>query len=251
MLGRRVAMFVFLTVMLTATIGAVAGLRPLFVEPSTTMVETGATPIGGMPNPITPGQRTAHQAPRTGAGPAVWVFGDSICAGLNLTPAQAWPALVAARAHVTMVNWCRPGYAFSGYLGNVSDELASAYVSGLPVPATVIVAAGTNDFPIHDSSSIIASEFAAIAVRDSLIQHGAHRVLFASVIPRGDGYEMQRQQWNLWLALQYPADFEQVDFYFNPVNAALFVRDYQPDRLHPNAAGAKLIADTFDVSKLH
>jgi len=149
-----------------------------------------------------------------------------------------------------MVNWCRPGYAFSGYLGNVSDELAAAYASGQPVPATVIVAAGSNDLGIHDSASILASELAALAVHDSLIQHGAHRVLFAAVIPRGDGHEALRQQFNLWQAIAFGPDYSAVDFFFNPVNAALFTRYYQADQLHPNAVGAQLLADTFNLGTL-
>lgn len=215
-------------------------------------------PVGGNPTaplaPARPVQLAPGRLPvtstRIGSGPVVWVFGDSICSGQGLPAAQAWPARLAVRANVTMVNWCRPGYAFSGYLGNVSDELTAAYASGQPVPATVIVAAGSNDLGIHDTNTILASELAALAVRDSLTQHGATRVLFAAVIPRGDGHEALRQQFNLWQAVAFGADYAQVDFFFNPVNAALFARYYQADHLHPNTVGAQLIADTFDLTTL-
>lgn len=180
---------------------------------------------------------------------AVAVFGDSIATGQGLPTGASWVAKVAARDNLAVTNWARPGYAYSGYLGNVSDELDTAYASGLPVPATVIVQAGTNDLGIHDAQNLIASEYAALAVRDSLMQHGAQRVIFCSIIPRGDGHEALRQQFNMWMTLTFGNDFAQVDYFFNPVNAALFAADYQPDRLHPNVAGSQLIADTFTATK--
>lgn len=223
-----------------------AGERALFAP-----VAAGPAPL---PLPPRAGHPALGRAPitsvRTGAGTVVWVFGDSICSGQGLPAAQAWPARLATRANVTMVNWCRPGYAYSGYLGNVSDELTAAYASGQPVPPTVIVAAGSNDLGIHDSDTILATEYAALAVHDSLIQHGAGRVLFAAVIPRGDGHEALRQQFNMWMAIAFGTDYAQIDYFYNPVNAALFARDYQADKLHPNATGAQLLADTFDLGTL-
>lgn len=242
----RLGVLVFLAVMGGVAFGAAVAMRALVTTPS--MQSPAAEPLA----PAVPGTHAVGRVPatstRTGTGPAVWVFGDSICAGQNLPPAQAWPARLAVRANVTMVNWCRPGYAFNGYLGNVSDELTAAYASGQPVPSTVIVAAGSNDLKlIHDGESIYSVEKAALAVRASLLAHGAKRVLFVAVIPRGDGYESQRQDLNLWEAISFGADYEQVDFFLNPPNWAKY---YQTDRLHPNAVGSQLLADSFDVSRI-
>lgn len=245
----RLGVLVFLTVMTGVAFGAAVAMRTLVNAPS--LQSPAAEPLA----PAAPGQHAVGPAPvtstRSGTGTVVWVFGDSICAGQNLPPAQAWPARLAVRANVTMVNWCRPGYAFNGYLGNVSDELAAAYASGQPVPSTVIVAAGSNDLKlIHDGEPIYSVEKAALAVRTSLLAHGAKRVLFVAVIPRGDGYEDQRGQFNLWMAISFGADYEAVDFFLNPPSGSLFAKYYQVDRLHPNAVGAQLIADTFDATKI-
>lgn len=193
-------------------------------------------------------------APAT-ASPAtnrtVWFFGDSISAGLGLpSPStQSWPAQVGLRADVTPVNWSKPRYAFRGYFGNISDELATAYASNLPIPHTVVVAAGTNDLPIYNTTTLVNAELAALRVRDSLLAHGAIRVLFAAVIPRGDGYEALRQQFNMWLALTFKGDYQAVDFFFNPA-VPFPAQYYSPDLLHPNLDGATLIARTFDIGAL-
>lgn len=245
----RLGVLLFAAVMAGVAVGTVALLRPLVNAPS---IQSAAVPVA-------PGRPAAKPAPKitpTVTRPrtptsTVWVFGDSICAGQNLPAAQAWPARLAVRANVTMVNWCRPGYAFNGYLGNVSDELAAAYASGQPVPHTVIVAAGSNDLKlIHDGEPINSVEQAALAVRTSLLAHGATRVLFAAVIPRGDGYETQRQQLNLWEAISFGADYEQVDYFLNPPSESNFTTYYQPDRLHPNAVGSQLMADTFNTTRI-
>jgi lysophospholipase L1-like esterase len=245
----RLGVLVFLAVMVGVAVGTVALLRPLVNAPSP---HSAAAPVA-------PSLPTAKPAPKIipvvakprAAISTAWVFGDSICAGQNLTPAQAWPARLAVRANVTMVNWCRPGYAFNGYLGNVSDELAAAYASGQPVPHTVIVAAGSNDLKlIHDGEPINSVKQAALAARASLLAHGAQRVLFAAVIPRGDGYETQRQDLNLWMAISFGTDYEQVDFFLNPPSEANYTKYYQSDRLHPNAVGSQLIADTFDTTRI-
>ena len=184
---------------------------------------------------------SAHKAPQP-----VWVFGDSISAGQGLPASQGWIAQLASRANLSITNFSRPGYAFSGYLGNISDELTTAYKTGSPTP-TVIVAAGSNDLSIHDGTSILATELAALAVRDSLLAHGAKTVLFAAVIPRGDGYESLRQQLNLWMALNL--NYEQVDYFLNPPFKSQYYQNESP-QLHPNYDGAHLMAYTFDLTKL-
>ncbi len=179
----------------------------------------------------------------------VWFFGDSISTGQGLAdPSRdSWVAQLSRRAGVTPVNFAKPGYALSGYLGNVSDELATAYASGEPIPRVAVVDAGSNDLGIHDSKSIVATELAAIAVRDSLLAHGVQTVIFCAVIPRGDGYDALRQQFNLWLALEFGADYQGVDLFFHPYFPAKY---YQADRLHPNVTGATLLSQSFDVSLL-
>lgn len=179
----------------------------------------------------------------------VWFFGDSISTGQGLAdPSRdSWVAQVARTAGVTAVNFAKPGYALSGYLGNISDELTTAYASGKPIPQIAVVDAGSNDLVMHDSKSILATELAAIAVRNSLIAHGVQRVIWCAVIPRGDGYDALRQQFNLWLALEFPGDFQQVDLFFHPYFPAQY---YQADRLHPNVSGATLLAKSFDSTQL-
>lgn len=237
---RLLGVWVVLLVSSTCLFGAVTGMRYLMKQPTSAAPRPATYKAAPAPEPYKP--------KIAGTGPAtVWVFGDSICSGQGLLAAQAWPARLAARANLTVINWCRPGYAFSGYLGTVSDELDAAYASGLPVSTTVIVAAGSNDLGIHDATSIAASEWAALAVQRSLLEHGAQRVLFAAVIPRGDGHEQLRQQFNMWQALTFSANYEQVDFFYNPPFKAKY---YQPDRLHPNTAGAQLISDTFDTTRI-
>lgn len=190
-------------------------------------------------------------APARVTPPSVWFFGDSISTGQGLASptTESWVAQVSKRAGITPVNWAKPGYAFDGYLGMIKDELNTAYASGKPIPHTAIIDAGSNDLVIHDTNTIQSTEYAALAVKNSLLAHGVQRVIFTGVIPRGDGYEPVRQNFNMWLALSFGADYQAVEYFFNPVTP-FPAQYYQADHLHPNAYGAQTMSNSFDITRI-
>jgi lysophospholipase L1-like esterase len=193
----------------------------------------------------------ATAAPARTVAPSVWFFGDSISTGQGLTSpsTESWVAQLSKRATITPVNWAKPGYAFDGYLGMISDELNTAYASGKPIPHTAIIDAGSNDLVIHDTNTIQSSKNAALVVKNSLLAHGVQRVIFTGLIPRGDGYEPVRQNFNMWLALSFGSDYQAVEYFFNPVTP-FPAQYYQPDLLHPNAYGAQVMANSFDIARI-
>lgn len=118
--------------------GVVALLAGCAVSPasSATLPTFDAPALEPTPSPST-----------TSSGPLrVVTLGDSLMSGFGLEPEQAWPALLATRAHVSVTNLACPGMGFV-----VQGDCGTAYAGLVPAvaalqPQLLIVESSSNDF---------------------------------------------------------------------------------------------------------
>lgn len=116
-----------LTLTACAAESVAAGHEPTFSEP-----ELSATP-----------------ALATSSEPApmrVVTIGDSLMSGFGLQPEQAWPALLASRAHLSLTNLACPGGGFvvSGDCGVTFSGFIPAVVA--LQPQLIVIESSSNDF---------------------------------------------------------------------------------------------------------
>lgn len=125
---------------------------------SLTALSAGAIALlsGCAAGPAAPAALPTFAAPALQASPSptstssaplrVVTLGDSLMSGFNLEPDQAWPVLLAARAHVSLTNLACPGMGFV-----VQGDCGTAYAGFVPAvaalqPQLLIVESSSNDF---------------------------------------------------------------------------------------------------------
>jgi acyl-CoA thioesterase I len=175
----------------------------------------------------------ATSAPAT---PHILAFGDSLTAGLGLTPDQAFPARLqadlAAQGVVAEVrNGGISGDTTAGGLARLDWALADH-------PDLVIVELGANDALRGIDPKVTQANLDQIVAR--LKASGARVMLAGMVAPANWGRDYQQD-----FAAIYPrlAEKYQVPLYpFFLEGVAADPTLNQPDGLHPNARGAALVA---------
>ncbi len=230
-----------------------------------------------------------HAAPAT-AEQTVAVFGDSVSTGAWLCPSwtpgvpcvdesKSWVGLLAAKhPDLTFRNYAAGGMALhqtdtweQQLLGRIKSTAAAWKTAGEPVPATVIVAIGTNDVMGHtleappwSGQALYYSEWAATNVHAFLKSIGVKRILWNTVYPWAaaapsnahPGYVLPQwvaplmwrtSSFNNWLTAMYGADV---------INTGWTLMDWQcwcmgdtskmVDGFHPNAIGHANVAWAFD-----
>ena len=165
-------------------------------------------------------------------GTTVLALGDSLTAAHGVTPAEAWPTLLAERTGWVIIN------------GGVSGDTSEGGLQRLPAlldehrPALVLVTLGGNDMlrrlPQEQTVANLGRIVAQVRAR------GAKAVLVATPKPSLVGAAFG--------ALS-PADFyrtlardQQVPLIVDPMADVLSDAKLKADQLHPNAAGHALLA---------
>ncbi|HEY6094861.1 MAG TPA: GDSL-type esterase/lipase family protein [Gallionellaceae bacterium] len=169
------------------------------------------------------------------AGSRVLALGDSLTAGAGVTPAEAWPALLASRTGWEVIN------------GGVSGDTSAAALLRLPAlleqhaPSLVLVTLGGNDMLRHipEQDTIANLEKILALVR----AHGAQPVLLASPNPSLMGAVFQ----HLTAAAFYRkvAEEQKVPLLEDAVAKVLSDPQLKGDPLHPNAAGHARLAENI------
>ncbi|WP_295822962.1 SGNH/GDSL hydrolase family protein [uncultured Microbacterium sp.] len=125
---------------------------------SLTVLSAGAVAMlaGCAADPTAPAALPTFAAPALEASPSpsstptgplrVVSLGDSLMSGFGLEPQQAWPTLLAARAHVSLTNLACPGMGFV-----VQGDCGTAYAGLVPAvaalqPQLLVVESSSNDF---------------------------------------------------------------------------------------------------------
>lgn len=166
-------------------------------------------------------------------GSRVLALGDSLTAGVGVTPDEAWPSLLANRTGWVVIN------------GGVSGDTSGAALQRLPElleehkPVLVLVTLGGNDMLRHLPQQETIANLGQILAQIKV--HGAKPVLLATPKPSVAGAVLR----NLSAADFYRevADEHQVQLIEDAVAEVLSDPQMKGDPLHPNARGHVLLAE--------
>ena len=183
---------------------------------------------------------TGALAAAAGAGaeePVVVAFGDSLTAGLGVSPAEAYPALLEARLR-------KEGYAYRVVNAGVSGDTTAGGVRRVDwalrlKPTVVIVELGANDALRGQDLGGVRANLDTIVER---FQAAGARVLVAGMrVPTnyGERYGAGFERLFGEVAAKHKAAF--MPFFLDGVAAD--ARLNQADGIHPTAAGYRIIAD--------
>ena len=199
--------------------------------------EPAASPKGAS------GSKPSAQAPAAATPtenvPKIVAFGDSLTAGYGLPPGQSYPALLqkmidADGFRYEVVNAGESGGTSAGGVRRVDWALDAGNVRFF------ILELGANDFLRGQPVAETKKNLAEIIVRAK--SRGA-QVLLAGMLTTteaGRDYEMQISDAYRSLAKEH--DVPLIPFFLEGV--AGIDRLNQPDRIHPNAEGTKIVAAT-------
>jgi acyl-CoA thioesterase-1 len=177
-------------------------------------------------------------AARAGAEePVVVAFGDSLTAGLGVSPAEAYPALLEARLR-------REGYAYRVVNAGVSGDTTAGGLRRVDwalrlKPAVVIVELGANDALRGQDLGGVRANLDTMVQR---FQASGARVLVAGMrVPTnyGERYGAGFERLFAEVAAKRKAAF--IPFFLDGVAAD--ARLNQADGIHPTAEGYRIIAD--------
>ena len=192
-------------------------------------------------SPAPAGTATAAVAPSFATIPAnrrIVLLGDSLTAGLGLPEDQAYPAILQTRLDARKTGW---HVVNAGVSGDTSAgglrRLDWALQGGA---AVVLVALGGNDalrgLPVED----LASNLDQIVARARAA--GARVILAGMEAPPNTGPEYTTAFRAVYPAIATKHGAVLVPFLLDGVGGVETLN--QADGIHPNAAGARLVADT-------
>lgn len=203
-------------------------------------------PSAGRPAPESPAAAPARSGPtkaadaRPGAAaPRRIVFlGDSLTAGLGLPIEQAYPSLIDARLSArgtgwTVVNAGVSGDTSAGGLRRLEWSLDGG-------AAILVVALGANDALRGLPPDDLERNLDAIVARAKAL--GARVVLAGMEAPPNNGPEYTARFRQAYTAVAARHDVTLLPFLLDGVAGSAALN--QNDGIHPNQAGATLVADT-------
>jgi acyl-CoA thioesterase-1 len=176
-------------------------------------------------------------SPAMAADRVIAVLGDSLTAGLGVTPDEAYPALLEARLK-------REGYDYRVINAGVSGDTSSGGLRRLDwvlrlQPDVVIVALGVNDGLRGQPVATLRDNLVAIVQK---ARAAGTRVLLAGMrVPPNYGAAYARDFAAVFPEVARRTNVALVPFLLEGVAAE--VRLNQGDGIHPNAEGQRLIAD--------
>ncbi|SPE33627.1 Lipolytic enzyme, G-D-S-L family [Candidatus Sulfopaludibacter sp. SbA3] len=187
---------------------------------------------------VGPGAEAPKAAPAVDSRPEIACFGDSLTAGLGLEAGQSFPDLLQQQLD-------RRGYHYRVANFGVSGDTTQDGLARLPLlladkPALVVLELGANDGLRGQPVDVTRGNLAQII--ESLQQAGARVVLAGITLPPNYGptYIAKFQALYPDLAAKYKLPL--IPFLLDGVGGN--DRLMQRDGLHPNAAGARIVAAT-------
>jgi acyl-CoA thioesterase-1 len=176
-------------------------------------------------------------APSAHGAAVVAVLGDSLTAGFGVAAEEAFPALLQARL-------AREGYDYRVVNAGVSGDTTAGGLRRVDwvlraKPEVVIVALGANDGLRGQSPGAMGENLEAIIAR--LTAAGARVLLAGMRMPPNYGADYTREFAATFAGVARRARVPLMPFLLEGVAAD--PRFLQPDGIHPNAAGHRIIAD--------
>ena len=173
-----------------------------------------------------------------GAGQTIVVVGDSLSSGYGITAEQSWVAMLEDRLR-------SEGYGYQVVNASIAGDTSAGGLARLPRllevhdPALVILELGGNDGLRGQPVATLRDNLARMIEQSR--QSGAEVVLAGIQIPPNYGATYTGA-----LAAVYPELAERFDvalIEFLLADVALNRELMQPDGIHPNAAGQKIVFD--------
>lgn len=173
--------------------------------------------------------------------PKIVAFGDSLTAGLGLSTNDAYPALLQELLK-------RDGYEYEVVNSGVSGDTSAGglrridwALDGGEAPVRfLILELGANDFlrgqPVGETRQNLAQ------IIDRAQRKNVKVLLAGMLAPTNAGREYQEQIRNMFVELARETGVPLIPFFLE--NVAGLEGLNQPDGIHPNAAGTKLVAET-------
>jgi acyl-CoA thioesterase-1 len=192
----------------------------------------------GAHSPVEPGSPEAA-APSASGPQAVIVLGDSLMAGPGLQPSETVPALLQARARAA-------GYRYDVINDAVSGMTSSEALPHLdrwlvPEARVAIVALGANDGLRGDPVATLKRNLETIIERAE--SRGLRVLLCGMEMPPTRGLDYSIAFHNVFPDLAARYDVPLMPFLL--LGVAGIPKYNQDDGVHPNAAGARIIADNM------
>jgi acyl-CoA thioesterase I len=171
--------------------------------------------------------------------PKIVAFGDSLTAGYGLSPKESYPALLQQRLDAEgfkyeVVNAGVSGDTSAGGLRRIDWTLDAGEVR------FVIIELGANDFlrgqPVAETKKNIEG------IIERARSRGAQVLLAGMYTTTDAGRDYEEQIHKTFQSLAKEQDVTLIPFLLEGVAGKDELN--QDDRIHPNAAGAKIVADT-------
>jgi acyl-CoA thioesterase-1 len=173
--------------------------------------------------------------------PKIVAFGDSLTAGLGLSTKEAYPALLQE-----LLN--KDGYEYEVVNSGVSGDTSAGGVrridwalNGGEAPVRfLILELGANDFlrgqPVAETRQNLAE------IIDRAQKKNVKVLLAGMLAPTNTGREYQEQIRNMFVDVAREKNVTLIPFFLE--NVAGLEGLNQPDGIHPNVAGTRLVAET-------
>jgi acyl-CoA thioesterase-1 len=177
-------------------------------------------------------------AARSGEERVIVVLGDSLTAGAGVTADEAYPALLQARLR-------RDGFAYRVVNAGVSGDTTAGGLRRVDWvlrarPAIVIVALGANDGLRGLPVAAMRDNLVAIVTR---LRGAGTRVLLAGMrVPPNYGDAYTREFADTFARVARQTGVPLLPFLLEGVAGDPALN--QPDGIHPNAAGQRVVAET-------
>jgi acyl-CoA thioesterase-1 len=192
------------------------------------------------------GQRTfvEHQdrggiATASDTAPVVLFFGTSLTAGLGLEPEEAYPELIQQKIDAA-------GLGYRVVNGGVSGETSAAGLRRIDWllqqrVAVLVLELGANDALRGQDLAAARANLQAIIDRTRARYPGARIVVAGMEAPPNLGSRYTREFRGLFVALARDNGAAFIPFLLDGVGGVAELN--QPDGIHPNAAGARVVAE--------
>jgi len=197
----------------------------------------GGEPRTSRPAESAPAASVADSA-RPADQPTVVFLGTSLTAGLGLDPDSAYPAVVqrlidSAGRHFTVVNAGVSGESSAGALRRIDWILKSP-------PAVLVIETGANDGLRGQNPDSTRANIQAIIDRVRTTAPRTRIILAGMEAPPNLGLEYVRRFRTLFPDLARANHITLIPFLLYRVGGVDSLN--QPDGIHPNAAGARIVA---------
>ena len=193
--------------------------------------QTGA-PSGTAPSSTGPVASARQKSPK------IVAFGDSLTAGYGLQPSQSYPSLLQQKLDADgfqyeVVNAGVSGDTSAGGLRRIDWSLEGDV-------RILILELGANDFlrgqPTRETRKNLAQIIERCRERNVAV------LLAGMLTPTSAGDDYQREIVEVFQSLAKEYDVPMIPFFLE--NVAGIEKLNQQDRVHPNAEGTKIVADT-------